>query len=145
MPKSTNHKALNCVQSLFDTLIDISKGYRVLLERAEPSVLPFIKEIADQHTNDIVEIEHFASQTGFELDRSGTVMSEVHKAAVKLRDLFSDIDSDALKAVTEGEENVVKRYEDAINCMTGDDPFRSALIAQRNTLRSKIAKISEAV
>lgn len=88
MPKSTNHKALNCVQSLFDTLIDISKGYRVLLERAEPSVLPFIKEIADQHTNDIVEIEHFASQTGFELDRSGTVMSEVHKAAVKLRDLF---------------------------------------------------------
>ena len=35
---------------------------------------------------------------------------------------ITDIDSDALKAVPEGEENVVKRYEDAINGMHGDDP-----------------------
>ncbi|MCI5111440.1 MAG: PA2169 family four-helix-bundle protein [Marivita sp.] len=145
MPSKTTHTAHNCVQSLFDTLIDISEGYTLLIERAEPSIRAFIRDLADQHTRDISVIDAQASAHGFELDRSGTVMSEVHKAAVKLRDLFSDLDRTALEAVAEGEENVVKRYDDAIKCLSPDDTLHTTLVEQRSALRSKIADIFEAV
>lgn len=145
MPNTTHHTIHNCVQSLFDTLIDISKGYAVLVERADPAVEGFIQDLADTHTRDIAEIEIAAKKQGVELDRSGTMMGEVHKAAVKVRDHISDIDSNALEAVADGEENVVKRYNSAIAETSEADELHNVLVTQRQELRGKIANIFEAV
>lgn len=143
MPTATNHEAHNCIQSLFDTLIDIGEGYDVLLERAEPAARASIKILATLHRTAIDKIDALAAEQGFELDHSGTLMSEVHKAAVKLRDLFSDIDRNALEAIVDGEENVIKRYDDAIRCLSPDNPLHRELIAQRDALRIEMTKIFE--
>lgn len=145
MPNTTNHTLYNCVQSLFDTLIDISEGYDLLLERSDPTARPYIADLATQHKTAVEKIDAIASAQGFELDRSGTLMSEVHKVAVKLRDMFSDIDRDALEAIAKGEENVIKRYDDAIECLSPTDELHDELIAQRDALRTAIVKIFEAV
>lgn len=144
MSTITNHTFYNCVQSLFDTLIDVSEGYKLLLDRAAPNARPFIAEVAQQHETAIEKIDAIATANGMELDRSGTLMSEIHKVAVRLRDLVTDIDRDALDAIARGEENVIKRYDDAIECLSPDDDLHAELIAERDALRNSIEKISEA-
>lgn len=116
-----------------------------MLERADPTARPYIADLATQHKTAVEKIDAIASAQGFELDRSGTLMSEVHKVAVKLRDMFSDIDRDALEAIAKGEENVIKRYDDAIECLSQTDELHDELIAQRDALRTAIVKIFEAV
>lgn len=143
MSTTTNHTRHNCLQSLFDTLIGISQGYEAMIERAEPSVRAYVADFSQQHDRDIREIERIASEEGFELDHSGTVMGNVHKTAVKLRDLFSDIDKGAMQAVADGEENVVKRYDDAIKSLSPEDTLHTILTEQRNALRSWIATLPE--
>ena len=145
MPDTINHEIHNCVQSLFDTLIDISKGYDLLVERADEEVRAVVQELASQHAEDINEIEKTAHAQGIELDRSGTAMSQVHKAAVKLRDLFTDIDHDALKAVADGEENVIKRYDAVIKELNAENALCVVLTRQREQLHRKINQISETV
>lgn len=144
MTTATNHTQHNCVQSMFDTLIAINQGYDVMIERADTSVRRQLAALQNQHARDIAEIYSHASDAGFDLDRSGTIMGEVHKTAVKLRDLFRDIDRDALDAVVDGEENVLKRYDDAIKCLSPGDTLHNVLVAQRTSLRAKIEKLSEA-
>lgn len=145
MSETTRHDLHNCVQSLFDTLIDIREGYEEFVERAHPSIRGSIQDLRSQHSEDIAEIERVASRQGLELDRAGTLMADVHKAVVRLRDMFTDLDGDSLEAVADGEETVVKRYDDAIKCMSPGDPLRETLQGQRDTLQSKINNILQTV
>jgi uncharacterized protein (TIGR02284 family) len=129
---------------LFDTLIDVCDGYEVLIDRADPSIKTPIQDVADQHTKDIAEIETVAKTRGMELDRSGTLMSEVHKAAIKMRDLFSDIDQDVLTAVGEGEKSVLCLYDSAIKELPETHRLHGILNTQRQELRGKINALFEA-
>ena len=144
MSDHLNHAAHNNVQSLFDTLIDVCEGYEELINRADPSIKGLIKDVADQHAKDIAEIETVAKTSGMELDRSGTLMSEVHKAAVKMRDLFTDIDKDVLTAVGEGEKNVLSTYDSAIKELPDTHKLHGILHTQRQELRGKINALFEA-
>ncbi|OSQ44577.1 PA2169 family four-helix-bundle protein [Marivita geojedonensis] len=144
MSEPENHAAHNCVQSLFDTLIDVNEGYKELVKRAEPEVRDIIQDVADQHSRDLSEIEAVALKNGVAPDRSGTVMSEVHKTAVRLRDLFTDIDRHVLEAVGEGEENVVSAYDSAIKHLPASNDLHSVLVTQRRRLQGKIVALFEA-
>lgn len=140
----TNHATINCVQSLFDTLIDVSKGYQELVQRADASIQGLIQDLADQHARDIEEIEATARQSGIELDRSGTLMSDVQKAVVKFRDLVSRLGPNVLEAIADGEETVVKRYDSAVKDLPEDHDLRTVLTRQRHTLRGKIGDLFSA-
>ncbi|MCR9108871.1 DUF2383 domain-containing protein [Marivita sp. XM-24bin2] len=145
MSETARHDLHNCVQSLFDTLIDIREGYDEFVERAEPSIRGCIQDLRSQHDEDIAAIERVASKQGLELDRAGTLMANVHKAVVRIRDTFTDLDGDALNTVADGEETVVKRYDDAIKCLSPQDPLHDTLKGQRDTLQSKINNILQTV
>jgi len=144
MSETLNHSAQDRVQTLFDTLVDVCEGYEVLIDRAEPSIRTLIKDVADQHTKDIAEIETVARSNGTELDRSGTLMSEVHKAAVKMRDLFSDLDQDVLKAVGDGEKSVLSTYDSALEQVPDSHDLHGVLRTQRQELRGKVTALFEA-
>jgi len=144
MSETLNHSAQDRVQTLFDTLVDVCEGYEVLIDRAEPSIRTLIKDVADQHTKDIAEIETVARSNGTDLDRSGTLMSEVHKAAVKMRDLFSDLDQDVLKAVGDGEKSVLSTYDSALEQVPDSHDLHGVLRAQRQELRGKVTALFEA-
>ncbi len=141
MSNVSNHATYNCVQTLLDTLIDVEEGYAVLVERADPSIRPLIQKVAHQHADDITDIEQTAQSCGIELDHSGTVMGEIHKAAVKFRDFVSDIDRDVLTSVADGEENVVKMYGTAIKELPHTHKLHILLTHQREELRGKISDL----
>ena len=140
----TNHVSINCVQSLFDTLVDVSEGYEELVQRADTSIRGLIRDMADQHEKDIAEIDKTAKRCGIELDNSGTLMSDVQKVVVKFRDHVSKLGPNVLEAIAGGEETVVKRYDSAIKDLPEDHELHTVLTRQRQTLRSKIGDLFSA-
>ena len=129
---------------LFDTLIDVNDGYDELIARAEPSVRGMLKDLSDQHKHDIAEIETTAKSSGIEVDRSGTLMGDVQKAVVRVRDWLTDIDANVLEAVAHGEENVVSSYNSAIKSLPSSHDLHTVLTDQRQNLRGKISALFHA-
>ena len=145
MPTTSSHTLQDRVQALRGRLVDIGHGYDLIVDHAPASIRSRVAEIAEQHLRDIEEIDRLASGPDMPLDRACTDMIEGDRIASRLRDVFADDDHNALDAIVIGEEIVVKRYDEAISCLTPDDDLYDVLLGQRDALRQKVAQIFEAV
>lgn len=144
MSKTPSHAVHDAVQRLLDTLVDVREGYGVLIDRAEPSIKGLLRDVVDQHDKDISEIKETAHRDGLEPDTSGTLMSEVHKAVVRFRDLVSDLDRGVLEVVGDGESNVISTYDRTLDALPQSHDLHGVLMAQRQQLRGKISALFEA-
>ncbi len=145
MPITSSHTLQDRVHALLDRLVDIGDGYDLIIEHAPASIRDLVAKIAEQHTKDIAEIETLASERDIALDRDCADLLEGDRIATRLQDVFADNDRNTLNAIVIGEEIVVKRYDDAIACLTPDDDLHGVLLGQRDELRNKVAQIFEAV
>lgn len=145
MPTTSSHTLQNRVHALLDRLVDIGDGYDLIIEHAPASIRDLVAKIAEQHSKDIAEIEHLASERDIALDRDCADLLEGDRIATRLRDVFADTDQSTLNAIVIGEEIVVKRYDEAIACLAADDDMHGILMTQRDELRNKVARIFEAV
>ncbi|MFA8384674.1 MAG: hypothetical protein ACEPO2_03570 [Pelagibaca sp.] len=145
MPNTSSHRLHDRVQALFDRLVDIGHGYDLITDQAPASIRSLVVEIAEQHLRDIEDIDRLASDRDISLDRDCTDQIAGDQIALRLRDVFADDDRNTLDSIVIGEEMVVKRYDEAIACLSPDDELHTVLTGQRDALRQKVAQIFEAV
>jgi uncharacterized protein (TIGR02284 family) len=128
--------------SLHTTLIDSRNGYDEALDDAEGKGLtPLFKEMIALRDKDIPEIAALLAAEGVEPDSSGSLMSTVHRAVISIRSLFSDLDETILPGLIDGEERVLKSYDEAIAAAGSGQAGLATLKRQRDRLAAKIAEM----
>jgi len=122
---------------------DVLKGYRTMLERAEPEIRPTVQALTDLHHRHAQEQEREIHRLGESAGDDTSFQGTVNKAAVIVRDWVTGLDRDALSAVRQGEEALRDRYVEAMDEMgagaTGTT--RSLLTQQHADICNQIAKL----
>ena len=94
---------------------DVLKGYRTMLERAEPEIRPTVQALTDLHSRHAQEQEREMHRLGESTADDTSFQGTVNKAAVIVRDWVTGLDRDALSAVRQGEEAIRDRYVEALD------------------------------
>jgi uncharacterized protein (TIGR02284 family) len=95
--------------------LDAGQGFRKMAEHAEPSFAPIVDAFLELHTRHAAELTHILTDAGLPPEDNGSVMGTINRLVVATRALVDDIDSDVLKQIHSGEENVTSAYQDALS------------------------------
>jgi uncharacterized protein (TIGR02284 family) len=128
------------VEKLHTTLIDARNGYEESAKDSEdPTVAAFFLGMIDLHARHADEIGGALRELGLKSDDSGSFLSTVHRAAVRLRSAVVGLDAQQLQPFIDGEQRIVAEYDDALEESRERGDFESLLDRQRNALLAKVA------
>lgn len=130
-------KRKEALQHLMTRLVDAREGLDSMLKRAEPEIEPILKKIREEHHESIERITALMVSEGAEPDAEGSAISTVNKAVVTTRSLFDDLDTDVLRQVADGEENVLEAFSGAIE-EHEQGRVREELVDMRGTLKELV-------
>lgn len=131
----------SALQQLTDTLVDVSKGYSVMIERAEGDLKTEAKAFSDLHGQHLTELRAALAKSSAEPDLDGSVMQHVHKNVVRARDAVAGLDEDAMGALKRGEERVLDSYRDTLETLPRDHDIRPLLERQLSACTSRVEAI----
>ena len=132
-------KKREALQNLMTRLVDAREGLDAMLKRAEPEIEHILKKIREEHHEAIERVSAIMVSEGAEPDGGGSAMSTVNKAVATTRALFDDLDTDVLKQVADGEQNVLDAFSGAIE-EHDDGRTREELVEMRQTLEALISE-----
>jgi hypothetical protein len=139
-------RAIDALHDIHTATNDVLKGYREMLARAQPDIQAVIHRLTAMHER------HAAAQAAElarlrEADKDDTsLQGTVNKVVVILRDWLSDLDSDALPKVREGEESLRDEYDKALRGgeVSGSPSVAALLKTQRDAINGEIASLPKA-
>lgn len=118
---------------------DALNGFDEIRKKAEPEIHSIIAEHIALHTRHEAALSARLRELGHQPDEDGSFFSVVQRLIIKTRAAFTDIDSDVLGAVADGEERISQLYADAAAEAISDED-RAMLQGQRAQLESLIAR-----
>jgi len=133
-------------QSLHDvhtSTQDVLKGFRTMLERAEPEIRPTVQALTDLHSRHAQEQEREMHRLGESGADDTSFQGSANMAAVIVRDWVTGLDRNSLSAVRQGEEALRDRYVEAMDEMGvgAAGPTRTLLTQQHVDICNQIAKL----
>jgi uncharacterized protein (TIGR02284 family) len=133
---------MTSLQSLLDMLIDSRNGYDEAVKRAAPGpAMELFREMIGLRTRHIGEIERQLTLAGAEFDGSGTLMSTVHRTVIDVRSMITGLDTASLASFADGEERIVKQYDQTIGIASGRSEMIAVLAAHLAAVGAKIDRM----
>lgn len=131
----------DALASLHTALIDSRNGYQEALEDAEGKGLTgLFREMIAMRERDAGELARVLTSLGQTPDQDGSFMSTVHRTVIKVRSLFTDLDESILPGLIDGEERILRSYDEAAEEAAGM-PHRAVIEQQQLRLREKLAEM----
>ena len=100
--------------ALYNRTVDTTKGYTVMVEKAEPSFRDTAERFRSLHARQAGDIARLLAAMGIETDADGTLMGTVNQAVVTVRAFFDSIDADVMGQIRSGEGWVLQAFDAAI-------------------------------
>ena len=139
-------KEFQDIITLHTTIVDAVHGYKTMLERAEPEFKPVVQSLIDLHTQQANTITTMLTSRGVEPDTDGSFMVYVHDAIISIRSWFDDVDKSMIPAILDGEDKILKQYDEAIDEFLDTPQVTDVLSRQRTALSNMLRTLrSEAV
>jgi hypothetical protein len=138
-----NTRAIEVLHDIHTATNDILKGYREMSSRAKPEIQTVISRLIEVH-------KHHAAEQVAELERlqevgrdDSSIQGTVNKVVVILRDWLTDLDRDALPAVRQGEEALLKEYDRALHSglVSTHSSVCALLTTQMESINNEIARL----
>ncbi len=128
------------LSSLYTALVDSRNGYQEALIDAEGrGMTPLFREMTSLRDQNTAELKRHLTALGAVADDDGSFMSTVHKTIMDVRSLFGGLDKSILPGLVDGEQRILSYYDEALKTSPLDTPEYSALMAQSQVLRAKVA------
>jgi uncharacterized protein (TIGR02284 family) len=129
-------------QSLHTMLIDSRNGYQTALEKTDDAgMTAFLAGMVGLRNRHSEELAAKLAREGEEVSDDGSFMTLVHETVMNVRSLFSGLDESALPGILDGEERVLKTYDEALAEATSGTSLHRTLSAQREAVASVIEEI----
>jgi uncharacterized protein (TIGR02284 family) len=119
MRSSATDAFVEQLATLQTRLVDALSGYQVMQEKAEPEIQPIVAEYVRTHTRHEQELSSRLVALGQKPDEDGSFFSLVQEAVVRTRSLFSDLGTNVLPQVLDGEESLLEVYRDTLQQADG--------------------------
>lgn len=100
-------------------LVDALSGYQVMQEKGEPEIQPIVAEYVRAHNRHEQELSSRLVALGQKPDEDGSFFSLVQQAVVRTRSLFTDLGTNVLPQVLDGEESLLGVYRDTVRQAEG--------------------------
>lgn len=128
--------------ALHTSLLDAVSGYREGLKDAQGKGLtPLFAELIALHGNAADVVASRLKATGAPVNDTGSLMGTFDRAVMKITSLFTVLDDKIIPSLVDGEHEVLRHYDQAIEASFPDGTEYSVLIAQRDALRQKVAEM----
>jgi uncharacterized protein (TIGR02284 family) len=130
------------LKALHTDLIDARKGYETAYRDAETSDMKaFFQDMLDMHERAHGEIHRILSSRGETPEDDGSFMATVHKTVITLRSAISGLGGDSLSSFADGEERILKSYDEALADAASDSSASAILKRQRGDLAARVAEM----
>lgn len=127
------------LKTLHTALIDSRNGYQEALEDAEGKGLTrLFQEMIAIREKDSADIASALGALGEAVDSSGSFMSLVHRTVISMRSILTGLDESILPALIDGEERILKLYDEALAKLGAAPTVQNTVAAQRSALVQKI-------
>jgi len=127
------------LKTLHTALIDSRNGYQEALEDGEGKGLtPLLQEMIAIRDKDSADLASSLRALGEPADSSGSFMSVVHRTVMSVRSILTGLDESVLPGLIDGEERILKLYDEALAKLSAAPAVQSAVAAQRSALAQKI-------
>lgn len=138
-----NSEVIDVLNNLIAKNYDAEEGYKEVAEMTDnPSLKAYLYSRSQQRYDFGHEIKAEIKRLGGEVDKGTTVLADMHRAWIKLKDVFSTNDEIALLAEAErGEENALEEYDEAIKQLTGFEHAFSVVSAQGAKIATALADV----
>jgi uncharacterized protein (TIGR02284 family) len=131
---------MQSLKSLQTALVDARKGYATAYNDAKSDELKSLfRHMMTIHENAHVDIHKMLTRHAVKFDDDGSFMATVHETVINVRAAVLGLDDASLKSFADGEEMLIKRYDDAISGANLEPTERLRLKQQRDLLADEIA------
>lgn len=109
----------NVTKELIETLEDgkdgFAQGAEKLSELERPDLAAEFRQYANQRAEFSAELDRLAAVYGDDIEEDGSLLADVHRMWMSLRDAISGSDPDGVLGVAkQGEDHAVREYEKAL-------------------------------
>jgi uncharacterized protein (TIGR02284 family) len=118
-------------------LIDVLAGFRTMQEKAEPELRPIVDDYIATHSRHERELAEHLVSLGREADDDGSFFSVVQKSVVRVRSVFTDLGTNTVPQIIDGEKNLMDIYRETLDQATSQ-PDKSLIERQINELSELI-------
>jgi uncharacterized protein (TIGR02284 family) len=128
------------MKSLHTIVTDARNGYEEALKDAEGKGLtPLFREMIALHGSHADALAADLNRHGEKVDDKGSFLSTIHRTVISIRSIFGGLDKSILPGLIDGEERVVRYYDEAL---TDCPPAETATLSkQRAALQAKITEM----
>ena len=111
----TEDKSRDILNDVLATLIDSADGYEKAAEIAErPTVENFFSRRATSRRQMASAVREEISKLGGPSEKDGTLLASAHRVFMGLSAALQDNDEAAIKAVDQGEDHLLQKFESAL-------------------------------
>jgi uncharacterized protein (TIGR02284 family) len=132
---------VDALSKLTTMLCDVTRGYKEMVERAEPDLRPSVQLFHEMHTRHTAELMALLRKAGDDPEETGSMMGAVHEAVATVRDWLNALDESAIDMIASGEERVLNEYKTALEKTADNNEIHQVIVAQRNELEAAHDKI----
>lgn len=133
------------LKSLYTAIVDARNGYREAVKDAtQADMKTLFEDMIALHETALVELRAELEARGEGADDSGSFMSTVHETVIAVRSAITGLNEHSLDGFADGEERIVKSYDQAIAESQDDLQLRDTLERQREAIRAKIESMKSA-
>jgi uncharacterized protein (TIGR02284 family) len=132
----------SALKTLHTALIDARKGYITAYNDAEiPAMKSFFQSMMKLHEDAHSEVHAILARRGEASDEGGSFMAAVHETVISVRAAVVGLDQNSLDAFANGEERIIKYYNDVLADESLDGAELATLKKRRNALAGRIAEM----
>ncbi|MGR3823385.1 MAG: DUF2383 domain-containing protein [Salipiger marinus] len=136
---------LERLQHLLSRSADARAWFEEMEDRAEPEFRPVTVKFRGLHVEQVDRLTALLTAVGGEPDPSGSVRGAVSRAAVSMRAIFGEIDTDMLSAIRDSESALLDEFAAVIPQME-PSRYRDELVQMQGELTRLLAEVeAEAV
>lgn len=139
MPTDTRH----VLHTIHTATNDILSGYDTMVERAEPEILPTVRDLQRMHREHAAAQANWLSRFAESGEDDESFQGSVNQAVVTIRDWITGLDENALSAVRDGEQKLLDVYDSTMTDWTvdGDADISDGLTRQFAEIEDKVAAL----
>lgn len=108
-----DEERLDLIADVHISVLDSISGFDKLVEKSEPDFKATAQAFLTMHSRHETTLAAYLTQSGRSPDENGSFLGTLNRAVIEARSWFQDVDSDVMKRVAEGEEQVLETYQKA--------------------------------
>ena len=136
----TNASALDAIERLHQMLVDSKIGYDEAFKVSQGGDLSgLFRQMVVMRERDLAELAQLLTAAGRKTDDAGSFMSTVHKTVIDLRSMFTGLDVNSVGAFADGEELILKQYDETIAELHEPALELAPLLRQQENLRDRVS------